>query len=199
MPKNALDWMEDLYERDSWRAEILTELHNSIPVIVDGIRLTSEQFKRYVGWLRDGLRLAETMPKKFAIPPHIHFFPNPPHDVAGAGNNFFFYHHGRKREDDGIAISMLSAAQHACVESDFTLVVHTHPDINGLMYARSDMVLATLEECHHCNSMRVSEGAYEELRGSILSHGHPVEVDWRRDRDELIRAGVIAIRPTHQA
>lgn len=198
MPENALEWMENLYERDSWCAEILTELHNSIPVIMSGIRLTPEQFKRYVGWLRDGLRLAEMMPEKFTVPPHIHFFPNPPHDVAGAGNNFFFYHHGRKREDDGIAISMLSIARYACVESDFTLVVHTHPEIEGLMFARSNIVLAVLEECHHCNGARVSEGAYEALRGSILPHSHLLEVNWREDRDALIREGVVDIRSTHK-
>ncbi len=66
------------------------------------------------------------------------------------------------------------------------------------MCARSNVLLATLEECHHCNSARLSGDEHDALRGGILSHSHPIEVNWRKDRDALIRDGIVEIRPALQ-
>ena len=191
--KNALDVMNGLLQSPHDQDLIASKISGNFEVMSVGLLPTKDQIRHSFFWIQGGLVLAERLWGIGAIPENIYFTVRP--FVADAPGIGFF---GYAVELDAIAIGFRAAACCAYVDGPEQLVSHYHLGINGLITARSNLILIILEECFHRLQIKELGRSLPSPDVAFTERDDPLEVEWRQVRDELLNKKVIEIRPASQ-
>ncbi len=194
---NALAMMELLVEDEKSESAILDVVRKNMWARMCNTIPSLEQLHRYFCWLRDGLRLAESLLGVESIPPRILFVSDTP-PKTGWGPHFFSLM-CVSGDVNSIIIGIPRIACDACVEDEYALVAHEHMGITNRIAAKTNVVLMVLEECFHCHQIRVLHRPLPLSHDTTADENDPLEVEWRAFRNVLIYRGVIVCRPPRKA
>ncbi len=191
LKKNALTEILALIKDPAEQERILHAISLNVPVITLGTFPTPEQFARYLGWLKDGFFLAQDMLGKASIPAHLWFVPAP------AFNRYEPGFVGYSGAGDTLCLDYVRVASDACVRNEHASVCYEMGDFSRPIPVKSHVILIVMEECFHRYQERT---LHRPLPTEDTGRDHPLEVEWRKWRDEkLVQTGRVICRPTHEA
>lgn len=188
MRDNVLTALESLIHDQAKQATILDAMRLNVSVLMTGLRISPEQLHRYFYWLYDGICLAQKLLGNGAMPCNIVFIADPP---PGFRPGFVGYW----SETDTIYIDFVRVVRSASVASDDDLV--WYEGFREVIRGKANTMLIVMEECFHRYQVCILKR--DLPKDKSVGWNHPLEVEWRAFRDQLIQDGIVVCRPAHKA
>lgn len=193
MAENALEEMAVFMGDSACHDRIAAAIAVNLDVVSAGLLPRRDQLCNAFAWIHEGLVLADRLWGVGAIPKQIFFM-----DLEFVADEPGLGYFGYAPAFDLVAIGLRALAYCAYVDGPDKLIRHYHPELDGLITARANLVLIVLEECFHRFQIKELGRPLPDPAARYTKRDDPLEIEWRKVRDELIAKKIVEIRPASQ-